>query len=295
MARSAQRRNRQQRRPTPRAQTAPPARRPQQSYEDTMFFPRLRRQTKWMFVFLAVIFGLGYVIFNVGGSIPGTGLGDVLQGLGQSTSGPSEGDARDKIKDNPGNPQGYFELATALQRNGKTDEAIEPLTRYLAFKPKDRAALGQLAGLYLTQGKQAQDQAALAQAQLTEVTGGGVFSPSTQNQFGQTFAEGQITQVESQQLNQRLSQAYVAYQDAYQNATRVYKQLVAAIPRSEQADQPSIFLQLAFAAQSANQLQDAINAYKRYLVVAPDSPQASGVRAQIKQLEAALKAQPKQG
>jgi tetratricopeptide (TPR) repeat protein len=294
MARSAQRRNRQQRRPTPRA-TAPAARRPQQSYEDTMFFPRLRRQTKWMFVFLAVVFGLGYVIFNVGGSIPGTGLGDVLQGLGQSTAGPSEGDARDKIEDNPGNPQGYLELATALQRNGKTDEAIEPLQRYLGFRPKDRAALSQLAGLYLTQGRDAQDQAALAQARLTQVTGGGVFTPGTENPFGQQFGEGKITQVESQKLNQQLSTAYLAYQDAYQNATRTYQQLVAAIPKQEQANQPSIFLQLAFAAQSANQLQDAINAYKRFLVVAPDSPNAPGVRAQIKQLEAALKAQPKQG
>jgi tetratricopeptide (TPR) repeat protein len=294
MARSAQRRNRQQRRPTPRATTTPPARRPQ-SYEDTMFFPRLRRQTKWMFVFLAIIFGLGYVVFNVGGSIPGTGLGDVLTGLGQSTAGPSESGARDKIKDNPGNPTGYFELATALQRNGKTDEAIEPLTRYLAFRPKDRAALSQLAGLYLTKGRQAQDQAALAQARLTEVTGGGVFSPGSSTKFGQQFGDGKITQVESTNLNQQLSQAYLAYQDAYQNATRVYKDLVAAIPKSQQADQPSLFLQLAFAAQSANQLDEAIAAYKRFLVVAPDSPNASGVRAQIQQLEAALKAQPKQG
>ena len=65
-----------------------------------MFFPRLRRQAKWMFVFLAIVFGLGYVIFNVGGSIPGTGLGDVLQGLGQSSSaGPSVGESNDKIKE----------------------------------------------------------------------------------------------------------------------------------------------------------------------------------------------------
>jgi tetratricopeptide (TPR) repeat protein len=295
MARSAQRRNRQERRPTPRARTAPAARRPQ-SYEDTMFFPRLRRQTKWMFVFLAIIFGLGYVIFNVGGSIPGTGLGDVLQGIGQSTSsGPSEGDARDKIKDHPENPAGYLELATALQRNGKTDEAIEPLTRYLGFRPKDRAALSQLAGLYLTQGKTAQEQAAQAQAELTQITGGGVFAPDSSTKLGQQLGEGKITQIESAGANQRLSQAYLAYQDAYQNATRTYQQLVAAIPKQQQAEQPSIFLQLAFAAQSANQLQDAINAYKRFLLVAPDSPNEAGVREQIKQLEAALKAQPKQG
>ena len=35
-----------------------------------MFFPRLRRQAKWMFVFLALVFGVGFVIFGVGSSLP---------------------------------------------------------------------------------------------------------------------------------------------------------------------------------------------------------------------------------
>jgi tetratricopeptide (TPR) repeat protein len=295
MARSAQRRNRQQRerRPTPRA--AAPARTPAPSYENTMFFPRLRRQAKWMFVFLAVVFGLGYVIFNVGGSIPGTGLGDVFQGLGQNTSGPSAGDARDKIKEQPNNPTGYLELATALQRDGKSNEAIAPLTRYVELRPRDRAAISQLAGLYLTQARTAQDEAARLNAQLVDLTGGDVFSPGQSSQFGQRFGQGQITRVLSTDLNQRLSQQYIAAQGAYRNATDAYKKLIAATPAAEQADQPSIFLQLAFAAQSANDLKQAISAYKRYLVVAPDSPQEAGVREQIKQLEAALKAQPSQG
>jgi len=295
MARSAQRRNRQQRqrRPTPRSSA--PIARPAPSYEDTMFFPRLRRQAKWMFVFLAVVFGLGYVIFNVGGSIPGTGLGDILQGFGQDTAGPSEGDARDKIKDHPNDPTGYFELATALQRSGKTDEAISPLERYVQLKPRDRAALGQLAGLYLTQARQATDEGTRIQFQLQQVTGADLFAPGQSSKFGQTFGQGQVTQVLSGDLNQRLSQHYIAAQNAYRNAANTYQKLVAATPDSEEAEQPSIFLQLAFAAQSANQLQDAIKAYKRYLVLAPDSPQEDGVRAQIKELENALKAQPTRG
>ena len=87
MARSAQRRTRQrgERRPTPRASRS--ARKPTPSYEDTMFFLRLRRQAKWMFVFLALVFGLGYVIFNVGGTIPGVGLGDVLSDPGRTRPG----------------------------------------------------------------------------------------------------------------------------------------------------------------------------------------------------------------
>jgi tetratricopeptide (TPR) repeat protein len=256
-----------------------------------MFFPRLRRQAKWMFVFLAVVFGLGYVIFNVGGTIPGTGLGDVLQGLGQGTSGPSVGGAEDKIKDNPNDPTGYRELASALQREGRTDEAVAPLTRYLQFRPKDRAALSMLAGIYLTQAQRAQERAQAAQFQLQQVTGGDFFVPGQSSQFGQSFGTGQISQIEADRLNQEISQGYSGAQSAYQNATRTYKGLIAAIPDRQEADQPSIFLQLAFAAQSGGDLKEALAAYKRFLVVAPDSPNAAGVRAQVKQLEAAIKAQ----
>jgi tetratricopeptide (TPR) repeat protein len=293
MARSAQRRTRQQRerRPTPRA-AAPVTRKPAPSYEDTMFFPRLRRQAKWMFVFLAVVFGLGYVIFNVGGTIPGVGLGDVFQGLGQETAGgPSEGDARDKIKDHPNDPTGYYELATALQRKGKNDEAIAPLERYLELKPRDRAALGMLAGLHLTKARRSQEDAVRAQYELTQLTGGDILTPGASSPFGQEFGQGKITQLEAGDLNQRLSQSYIAAQQSYRGAADAYKKLIAALPDAEEAEQPSIFLQLAFAAQSANDLEQAIAAYRRYLVVAPDSPNEEGVRQQIKQLEAAQKAQ----
>jgi tetratricopeptide (TPR) repeat protein len=295
MARSAQRkyRERGERRPTPRA-AAPVTRRPATTYEDTMFFPRLRRQAKWMFVLLAVVFGLGYVIFNVGGTIPGTGLGDVLQNLGESSAGPSVGDAENKIEDEPNNPAGYRELANALQREGRTDEVVAPLTRYVQFRPKDRAALSQLAGIYLTQAQRSQERAQAAQFQLQQTTGGDLFVPGQSSPFGQQFGNGQVTQLEAERLNQQISQGYTEAQQAYQNATRTYRSLITAIPDGEEADQPSLFLQLGFAAQSAGDLKEALRAYKRFLVVAPDSPNAAGVRAQIKQLEAAIKAQASQ-
>ncbi len=256
-----------------------------------MFFPKLRQRAKWMFVFLALVFGLGYVIFNVGGTVSGVGLGDVLQNIGQEAGGPSEGEARDDIKDNPNDPQGYYDLAQALQRDGKGDEAVQPLERYIQFRPKDRNALNQLAGLYLTQARNAQEEGSLAQFELTQLTGSDVFVPGQTSQFGQQFGSGKITEVEAQKLNQQLSDNYVKAQQAYQNATKTYKKLIVAIPDAEEADQPSLFLQLAFAAQSANDLKEAINAYKRYLKVAPDSPNEPQVREQIKQLQDALKAQ----
>jgi tetratricopeptide (TPR) repeat protein len=257
-----------------------------------MFFPRLRRQAKWMFVFLAVVFGLGYVIFNVGGSIPGTGLGDVLQGLNDTTSGPSVGDSRDKIEDEPNNPTGYRDLATALQREGRNAEAIQPLERYLEMRPRDRTALSQLGGLYLAEARGYQERGAAIQNRLTELTGGGLFAPSASGPFGQEFGNPQITSQLSTNLTQELNQLFVRAQEAYRNATQAYQRLVAATPDAEEADQPSIFLQLGFAAESAGDSAAAITAYERFLEVAPDSPNARSVRLQIAQLKASQQPQP---
>ena len=56
-----------------------------------MFFPRLRRQAKWVFVFLALVFAIGFVAFGVGSG--STGISDILRGNffggGTSTSASS--------------------------------------------------------------------------------------------------------------------------------------------------------------------------------------------------------------
>ena len=43
-----------------------------------MFFPRLRRQAKWVFVLLALVFAFGFVAFGVGSG--STGISDILRG-----------------------------------------------------------------------------------------------------------------------------------------------------------------------------------------------------------------------
>ena len=256
-----------------------------------MFFPRLRRQAKWMFVFLAIVFGLGYVIFNVGGSIPGTGLGDVLQGLGQtSAAGPSVDESNDKIKEEPNNPQGYRDLATALQRENRNAEAIAPLERYTQMRPTDREALRQLGALHMAQARSYEEQGALARAQLTELTGGDVLNPNSQSQFGQAFANPQITALESQKFNQQLNNAFLGSQQEYKDATRVFNKLVAVTPDNLEAEEPLIFLQLGQAAQSAGDLKAAVTAYERYLEVAPDSASAPAVKDALPALRKAANA-----
>ena len=253
-----------------------------------MFFPRLRRQAKWMFVLLAVVFGLGYVIFNVGGTIQGVGLGDVLQNLGQSAdTGPGVDESRDKIRERPNDPTGYRELATALQRENRAGEAIEPLKSYVRLRPNDRDALQQLASLHLTQARTYEEEGAAARARLTELTGGDVFAPGGSSQFGQQFGNPQITSLLSSDLNQQLNQSFLGAQQSYKDATSVLQQLVAVTPDAEEADEPLVFLQLGQAAASAGDLKAAVRAYERYLEVAPDSATAASVRAQLPALREA--------
>ena len=57
-----------------------------QRYEDTLFFTRLRTHAKWVFVFLIIVFGLGFVLFGVGSSVGG-GLSDIFQGIRGNGSG----------------------------------------------------------------------------------------------------------------------------------------------------------------------------------------------------------------
>src|SRR5436189_293971 len=103
------------------------ARRPP-SVESTMFFPRLRRQAKWVFVFLAFVFAAGFVFFGVGSG--STGIGDLLRGNfnifgGGGGSSQSSGvkKALKQTEQNPKHAAAWLALATAYQTDGKLDAA----------------------------------------------------------------------------------------------------------------------------------------------------------------------------
>ena len=105
------------------------------SIEDTMFFPRLRRHAKWMFVFLAVALGGGFVLFGVGAG--GTGVGDILRGGGGSSGVPSVSNAQKKTEKNPKDVAAWRELSTALQTDGQTDQAIAAQKQVVVLAPKE--------------------------------------------------------------------------------------------------------------------------------------------------------------
>ena len=58
------------------------AQRSSSSVEDLMFFPKLRRKAKWVFLLLAIAFGLGFVAFGVGREREVVSARDLEEGLG---------------------------------------------------------------------------------------------------------------------------------------------------------------------------------------------------------------------
>lgn len=247
-----------------------------------MFFTRLRRHAKWMFVFLALVFGLGFVIFGIG-SDQGTGIGDILRDQGSATSsGISVGEARERLEENPRDFEARRALATALQEEGETAEAITVLTEYVKQRPNDAEAHRELAGLHLGRANLLAQRAQEAQLRAAYLTFGGTFGPALQSDEGTPITTDPIESAITAELSEAVSSAYGRAQASYTLAEQSYEQLAKLQPRD-----PNVQLELAQAAQQSGNTQRAITAYERFLVLAPDDPSAEIVREQVKQLKGA--------
>ena len=139
-----------------------------------MFFPRLRRQAKWMFIALALVFAVGFVGFGVGSG--STGIGDLFSngrifGLGgpSSSGGPSVSKAQQAIAAHPDRPQGYRDLATAYEAQKQNDLAIAALVKYTTLRPKDQDALRELAVQALRKGTGARALRGLLERMMLDV------------------------------------------------------------------------------------------------------------------------------
>src|SRR2546429_4384244 len=114
-----------------REQLQPKQKRKPPTWEDQLFFARLRRHTKWMFVLLALVFAVGFVAFGVGSGSTGVGgIGDIFNSvLGGSTSGTDSRIKSDqkKLAANPGDVQTAIDLSTLYQQKQQTAQALATL------------------------------------------------------------------------------------------------------------------------------------------------------------------------
>jgi tetratricopeptide (TPR) repeat protein len=252
------------------------------SIEDTMFFPRLRRHAKWMFVFLAVALAGGFVIFGVGAGAGGTGIGDLFKNNGGSNGAPSVSKALDATVKHPSSVDAWQELSTALQTDGQTDRAIGAQRQVVFLAPKDTDALRELAGLYLTQATVKQQAAQILQLRANYAYPGEGLAGALTSPTGQTIVADKISSKLAGISSNQVQTLLLAAQKASANAVTSYKKVARLSPGD-----PNVQLELAQTAQQANDYPTAIIAYKEFLKLAPDDPSASIVKQQLKQLKQA--------
>lgn len=245
-----------------------------------MFFPRLRRRAKWVFLALALAFALGFVGFGVGAG--GSGIGDYLSDLlnrQPSAGGESAEDARERVTKNPKDADAHLDLANALQAEGETSGAILALEDYIALRPKDADALQQLAGLYLIRAGEAEKR--LNSVQIESQRAG--FGDELLNPNG-ALARGldspPITSALRDDANERYQEAFSAAQAAYQEEAEVWRTLTTLAP-----EEPTFFIELGRASQLSGDAAGAILAYNRYLELAPDAANRAEVRNLVRQLQ----------
>src|SRR6266545_2083543 len=278
MARSGARRNK----PKPHARaklqtrgvnTPSPTRHEYRGVESEMFFPKLRAQAKWMFVFLALVFGVGFVAFGVGSG--GGGIGDIFQGLGGSaSSGPSVDSAQKKIE--KGDVAAYKDLAEAYRADGKQDETIAAGEQYLRFRPNDLEFTRTLAGDYQGRAAVIRNQAAVIQERLTAQTGG-TFGLAPSSKLGRAIGAGRIDRELQAAANKELTELYSKLDSSFRRATELYLAVAAKDPNDTLLQQL-----LGDAAYQAREFDVAIKAYRRAIKLAPGSPEADQARRQIK-------------
>jgi tetratricopeptide (TPR) repeat protein len=250
-----------------------------------MFFPRLRRQAKWMFVVLALVFMVGFVGFGVGSG--STGIGDLFSngkifGLGgnaSSSSSPSVSKAQKELARNPDAPKGYRDLSTAYQDKKQNEQAIAPLEKYTELRPKDQDALRELAGLYLALASQYQTAAQQAQLANPVAVSGQVFQLS--GKLGTALGSDPIQSAMNTDVNSAVQDQVTKLQAAQRNAIGAYQRLTAAAPND-----PNSWFGLAQTAESTGDYATAIAAYKRVIKLEPDSSDVPAIKQHLKQLGA---------
>lgn len=245
-----------------------------------MFFPKLRRRAKWVFLLLAIAFGGGFLIFGVGAG--GSGIGDYIADLLNrpiTGEGPSLEDAREAVAENPNDPQARLDLARAAQREGQVAESIAAFERYRTMEPTDSDALQTLAALYAQQVALAQERAAIASGEAQEASLPQTLAPQD-SPFAQEIAGNAISESVSAQAEERANAANAEAQRLAGLQLLVYEDLTELVD-----DDPLLFFQYATAAENAQDYLTAITAYGQFLDLAPNNPQAEQIQERIELLQ----------
>jgi Flp pilus assembly protein TadD len=245
-----------------------------------LFFVRMRRSAKPVYVILAVLFAATFAFLGVGSG--SSGLDQLFNNINifGGGHGKSVSSAQKEIQKHPNDAKGYRDLASAYEAKGDTGNAVTALQQYTNLKPKDVKAWSELAGLQATQAQDylTQYQNAYLARQLA--------SPSTTfyptGKLGTALGTNPIENASASSAQTTLNDVQQRVQLAYNGTVSSWQQVTKLQPKNSNA-----WFQLAQAAQTAGNTTSAVDAYTHYLKLNPGSPNAAQIRQLIKQLSPA--------
>jgi len=254
-------------------------RKAEKTLEDELFFSRLRGHAKWAFALLAVVFAGSFVFLGVGSG--NAGLGDVFSNVFSGGSAPSIEELQERVSERPKDKTRLTDLAQALERDGRTVDAVAAYRAYLVANPKDEDILASLALVFQNQAATAANEANLALRAADLAAPAAQFRPGA-GALGQALESfvDPLAQAASAQAETTFQEAAAKYQSANRDALDVYKQLSALTP-----DDSGALIRWAQAAEGAGELESALSVYKKFVKRFPTDPLVVDARQKIKDLQ----------
>ena len=242
-----------------------------------LFFMRLRRQAKWIYVLLAVLFAVTFAFLGVGSG--SSGLDQLFNNINifGGSKGPSISKANKEINKDPNGAKGYRDLATAYEAKGDTESAIIALQTYTQKKPKDAKAWTELAGLQTTQATTALTDYQNAYAVRQLAAPSEAFLPT--GKLASAIGTNPIETAQASAAQTSVNDLQTRVQTAYNGAVASWQQVTKLQPKNVNG-----WFQLAQAAQTAGDTTTAVKGYKQYLKLDPNSTSAPQVKQLIKSL-----------
>jgi cytochrome c-type biogenesis protein CcmH/NrfG len=236
-----------------------------------------------MFVLLAVVFGLGFVVFGVGSG--SSGLSDALQSAFHfGSSGTSISSLEKKTQKSPTDAKAWRDLAQAYETKQRTADAVGALQAYLQLKPKSVDALDELAAQQQLLSQSLGTDLENIEIDAQTVAPQSIFTPSGTTGLAPLFTstnalEDPIATAVTAATQTDVANARQKLLDNESETQTTFQRLVDLDPKDATNQ-----LNLGQAAQVNGDTATAVKSYKEFLKLAPTDPLVSQVKAQLKAL-----------
>ena len=246
-----------------------------------MFFVRLRKASKWVFIAVIIAFAFTFLFAGVGSG--SSGGGDIIQELLGMRGGDPVKAAEKAVAKSPHNTSALIRLAQAYDGKQRRSAAINTYEKYLTIKPKDPSVLVQLSRLQRDLTLLRFDRYSTLQSQL-----GATYGPLGSEPLPKLGTDTLLTAYSSL-LTTKVTNAYGSYVKAATAWEGSYQRYAKAVPITNSLQRAQIELELGQAASSATDYPTAIKAYESFLKLTPKSalaPQVKKALAELRKISA---------